>query len=236
MSKIKEADNFLDVVFDEEKYNSILRDITKIANNVEESLSSIADEGLVISLDFIEKVSKDESYFRDYVTGLENDYLKGVSFIPKDERARVKYNFDNFYDELAPSISKIRSAISNGITFKTDKSKIVVDYDSIDKRAREQSTFYTDVVEAEKYYNAIMALKQAQERLREYEIQNKLPNFLLSGYDGGLHYMKGDRLNSINFDSFCAKDCSKSLFSIASSSYFPKDKPKYPILRRSKRR
>jgi len=226
MSKIKEADKFLEVVFDEEKYNSVLSDITKIANNVEESLLSIVDEGLDITLDFIEKVSKDEEYFRSYVTGLENDYLKGVKFIPKDERARVKYNFDNFYDELAPSISKIRSAISNGITFKTNKGKIVVDYNSINERAKEQSTFYTDVAKTESYYNAIIALKQAQDNLRQYEVENGLPNFLLHDLNGGLHYLKGDRLNSLNFDSFCAKDCSKSLFSIASRDYFPKDKPK----------
>lgn len=224
MTKVK--DDFLNVVFDEEKYNSVLSDITKIATNVEQALISIADEGLDVTLDFIEKVSKDEEYFRAYVTGLENDYLKGVSFIPKDERIRVKSNFDDFYEKLKPSISKIRSAISNGIIFKTDKGKTVVNYDMIDKKAREQSTFYTDVMEAEKYYNAILALKQAQNSLRQYEVENGLPNFLLSGFDGGLHYMKGNRLNSLNFDSFCAKDCSKSLFSIASREYFKKDKPK----------
>lgn len=223
---MEKTDDFKDVVFDEEKYNSVLSDITKIANNVEVALLSIVDEGLKIDLQFITKISKDENYFREYITVLENDYLKGVSFIPKDERKRVKSNFDNLFEKLKPSISKIRSAISNGITFKTNKGKIVVDYDSIDKRAREQSTFYTDVAKTESYYNAIIALKQAQDNLRQYEVENGLPNFLLHDLNGGLHYLKGDRLNSLNFDSFCAKDCSKSLFSIASRDYFKKDKPK----------
>lgn len=220
---MEKTDDFKEVVFDEEKYNSVLSDITKIATNVEQALIAITDEGLKIDLQFITKISKDENYFREYITGLENDYLKGVSFIPKDERKRVKSNFDNLFEKLNPSISKIRSAISNGITFKTDKGKIVVNYDSIDKTAREQSTFYTDVAKTESYYNAIMSLKQAQDNLRQYEVENGLPNFLLHDLNGGLHYLKGDRLNSINFDSFCAKDCSKELFSIASRDYFPKE-------------
>ena len=223
MTKVKEADNFLEVVFDEEKYNSVLSDITKIATNVEQALIAIADEGLKIDLQFITKISKDENYFREYITVLENEYLKGVSFIPKDERKRVKSNFDNLFEKLNPSISKIRSAISNGITFKTDKGKIVVNYDSIDKTAREQSTFYTDVAKTESYYNAIMSLKQAQDNLRQYEVENKLPNFLLHDLNGGLHYLKGDRLNSLNYENFCTKGCSKELFSIASRDYFPKE-------------
>ena len=64
MTKVKEADNFLEVVFDEEKYNSVLSDITKIATNVEQALIAIADEGLKIDLQFITKISKDENYFR----------------------------------------------------------------------------------------------------------------------------------------------------------------------------
>ena len=223
---MKKTNDFLDVVFDEEKYLDEVRNLTNNAKRVEEAIIAIAVEGITVNLEFINDVSKDEGYFRDYITNLENEYLKAVSFIPKTEKIRVKQNFESLYEQLKPYATTISSSVNNGMPFKTEKGNVVVNYSKIEERAKELATSHTDVVAMEKYYNKIDAVNKAINDLRAYEVENELPDFRGADMNGGLWYSVGTNVRRTDYNGFYSDNPTKERFSFISRDYFKKDKPK----------
>jgi len=226
MKKTDNTDNFLDTIFDNDRYLDEVRELTNNAKRVEEAIIAITDEGIAVNLQFINDVSNDEGYFRDYITNLENEYLKRVKFIPKTEKIRVKQNFESLYEQLNPSITEIRRAISNGMPFETEKGKVVVDYSKMEEKAKELATSYTDVVSMEKYYNKIDAVNKAINNLRAFEIENELPDFRGTDMNGGLWYSVGTNVRRTDYNGFYSDNPTKERFSFISRDYFKKDKPK----------
>ena len=71
------------------KYLDEVRELTNNAKR-EEAIIAITDEGITVNLEFINDVSKDDGYFRDYITNQKTSISKGFNLYLKQKKIRVK--------------------------------------------------------------------------------------------------------------------------------------------------
>jgi len=142
-----------------------------------DAIKQLQAEGLPTTLEFIQKITKDENSLRDFVNEEQRKRLSG-GFVPIGERELVHQAFADMYDRLKKKIDDLRNALNGSLVVKADGDTVEIDEDAMEAKLRKAATIEIDATKGEAYYAKFMAVVTAWQSLCEYEKKNHLPQLI----------------------------------------------------------
>ena len=219
---MEKTNDFKEVIFDEEIYNSEIDTQTKNAERAEQAIQTLKDENLSITVSFIGKVAKDEDYYKSYIDSLYNDSVKRLGFTPRETKERLRREFNDLFERTNSSAIRLGSLFNNGMVFIDKDKSVAINHDSIESIAKDKATTYVNTTKVAEYYNEIMKVKDAMDNLTVYQTKSGLPDIMSTEHSGGLYYSKGKYSHTLTFEGLKQQNFDKELFSHATAPYFKK--------------
>lgn len=142
-----------------------------------DAVKQLKEEGLPTTLEFIQKITKDENSLRDFVNEEQRKRLSG-GFVPIGERELVHQAFADMYDRLKKKIDDLRNALNGSLVIKADGDTVEIDEDATEAKLRKAATIEIDAVKGEQYYQKFMEVVSSWQSLCEYEKKNHLPQLI----------------------------------------------------------
>mgnify|MGYP003764764993 CR=1 FL=1 len=142
-----------------------------------DAIEQLKAEGLPTTLEFIQKITKDENSLRDFVNEEQRKRLSG-GFVPIGERELVHQAFADMYDRLKKKIDDLRNALNGSLVIKAVGDTVEIDEDATEAKLRKAATIEIDVVKGTEYYKRFMEIINGWQSLCEYEITNHFPQII----------------------------------------------------------
>jgi len=142
-----------------------------------DAIKQLQAEGLPTTLEFIQKITKDENSLRDFVNEEQRKRLSG-GFVPIGERELVHQAFADMYDRLKKKIDDLRNALNGSLVVKADGDSVSIDEDAMQEKLRKAATIEIDAVKGEEYYKKFLTVVNDWQSLCEYEKKNHFPQII----------------------------------------------------------
>ncbi|PLB86046.1 hypothetical protein C0T31_07845 [Dysgonamonadaceae bacterium] len=142
-----------------------------------DAVEQLKKEGLPTTLEFIQKITKDENSLRDFVNEEQRKRLSG-GFVPNAEREFVHEAFVGLYERLQKKIADLRNALNGSLVIKADGDTVEIDEDAMQEKLKKAATIEIDAVRGEEYYKKFMEVVSAWQSLCEYEKKNNFPQII----------------------------------------------------------
>lgn len=154
--------------------------LQEIAGRFKGCVEALQEEGIPVGLNFLKKVSVSDEAYTQYISGEARKYLSSKGFVPKDEKQRVRENFQAVLDRTIGHIREIKEYIG-ALPVKDVEGVATVTQKELDRMALEKATLYFDMDVLTEYYEKVKAIRTAMEEAKKYEGEHGLPNFALLG-------------------------------------------------------
>lgn len=161
-------------VFDQTIYDRFEDSIWSFEYSFKDAIEQLKKKGFPTTLEFVQKITKDDDSFRDYINDLQRQRLSG-GFVPKGEREMVHQAFADLYSRLEKKISALRSSLNSGLILKQEGDTVAIDQKATEEVRKQKSTIQIDTKLGLEYYSKFIAVVDAHKQLREYEKANQLP-------------------------------------------------------------
>ena len=142
-----------------------------------DAIEQLKAEGLPTTLEFIQKITKDEDSLKNFINEEQKKRLSG-GFVPNAEREFVHEAFVGLYERLQKKIGDLRNALNANLVIRADGDSVSIDEDATEAKLRKAATIEIDAVKGEQYYAQFMAVIAAWQSLCEYEKKNNLPQLI----------------------------------------------------------
>lgn len=142
-----------------------------------DAVKQLQEEGLPTTLEFIQKITKDEDSLKNFINEEQRKRLSG-GFVPNAERQFVHEAFVGLYERLQKKINDLRNALNGSLVIKADGDSVSIDEDAMEAKLRKAATIEIDATKGEAYYAKFMAVITAWQSLCEYEKKNGLPQII----------------------------------------------------------
>lgn len=142
-----------------------------------DAIKQLQEEGLPTTLEFIQKITKDEDSLKNFINEEQRKRLSG-GFVPNAERQFVHEAFVGLYERLQKKINDLRNALNGSLVIKADGDSVSIDEDAMEAKLRKAATIEIDAAKAETYYAKFMNVITAWQSLCEYEKKNNFPQII----------------------------------------------------------
>ena len=142
-----------------------------------DAIEQLKAEGLPTTLEFIQKITKDEDSLKNFINEEQKKRLSG-GFVPNAEREFVHEAFVGLYERLQKKIGDLRNALNANLVIRADGDSVSIDEDATEAKLRKAATIEIDATKGEAYYAKFMAVVTAWQSLCEYEKKNNLPQLI----------------------------------------------------------
>ncbi|MDN5296366.1 MAG: hypothetical protein PWQ71_472 [Bacteroidota bacterium] len=142
-----------------------------------DAVKQLQEEGLPTTLEFIQKITKDEDSLKNFINEEQRKRLSG-GFVPNAERQFVHEAFVGLYERLQKKINDLRNALNGSLVIKAVGDTVEIDEDAMEAKLRKAATIEIDVQKGEAYYKEFMAVVNAWKSLCEYEKKNNFPQII----------------------------------------------------------
>ena len=168
-----------------------------------DAIEQLKKEGLPTTLEFIQKITKDEDSLKNFINEQLQKRLSG-GFVPNAEREFVHEAFVGLYERLQKKIADLRNALNGSLVIKSVGNTAEIDEAATEEKLRKAATIEIDAVKGEQYYQKFMEVVAAWQSLCEYEKKNHFPQIIrrLEFHDLVPFGLPLDRDGTISEDSF----------------------------------
>jgi len=142
-----------------------------------DAVEQLKAEGLPTTLEFIQKITKDEDSLKNFINEEQKKRLSG-GFVPNAEREFVHEAFVGLYERLQKKIADLRNALNANLVIKSDGDTVEIDEAATEAKLKKAATIEIDAVKGEEYYKKFMEVVAAWQSLCEYEKKNHLPQII----------------------------------------------------------
>jgi len=168
-----------------------------------DAIEQLKKEGLPTTLEFIQKITKDEDSLKNFINEQLQKRLSG-GFVPNAEREFVHEAFVGLYERLQKKIADLRNALNGSLVIKSVGNTAEIDEAATEEKLRKAATIEIDAVKGEQYYQKFMEVVAAWQSLCEYEKKNHFPQIIrrLEFHDLVPFGLPLDRDGTISEDTF----------------------------------
>lgn len=213
-----EKTDFQEVMFDQERYGKTKRAFEDLAEKLPEHLRAFSDEDLPCTMEFIRMITETDTAFYEYIMRMLKEQAPG--WMPKEERERISEVYHDLYSRLYDDANGLRRIVLHGLPLKEVDGTVVPDTDEIERLAKEAATTEVNVEKLAEYYEEILLVRKAIDRLKAYAKKNGLPNFIEEAI---LTHTASGRVNQTTFERFFnGDDTSPEAFEQLAYQYFKK--------------
>jgi hypothetical protein len=142
-----------------------------------DAIEQLKKEGLPTTLEFIQKITKDEDSLKNFINEEQRKRLSG-GFVPNAEREFVHEAFVGLYERLQKKINDLRNALNGSLVIKAVGDTVEIDEDAMQEKMRKASMIEIDVTKGEQYYQKFMEVVSAWQSLCEFEKKNGLTQII----------------------------------------------------------
>lgn len=142
-----------------------------------DAIEQLKAEGLPTTLEFIQKITKDEDSLKDFINKEQQKRLSG-GFVPNTEREFVHEAFVGLYERLQKKIADLRNALNANLVIKVVDDTVEIDEAATEAKLKKAATIEIDAVKGEAYYQKFLTVIAAWQSLCEYEKKNGLPQLI----------------------------------------------------------
>ncbi len=186
--------------FSEGDYRKLKNEAKESANKVLDGIAALKEEGLPTDKETIEKLTETPEALKNFLRDAANNQI-GKGYVAPEERSRIYEVYSHLLARIKKRFEPMRVSLPR-VPLIFDGDSITIDWDMLDKKAREATTHTIDAEGLEAWWQKVAAVKQAMDDLKQHEDEHKLPHFETNGipYTDDQGNFRSPTLRSFLFD------------------------------------
>src|SRR5690554_1008701 len=170
-------------IVDDAQFLKLKNEAMEASRHVLSGIEALKNEGIPTDEKTVKMLTATPEALENFIRDSANNQI-GKGFVPPEEKSRIY----QVYSELLARINSKVQAMRKSLTFVPiifNGEEVEINYKELEKIALDKATYQVDMEGLKEYYSKVQAVEKAMNELREYEIQEGLPDFRASGF----HYI-----------------------------------------------
>ncbi|MEA5082340.1 MAG: hypothetical protein VB024_12085 [Dysgonamonadaceae bacterium] len=206
----------IDKYFNEKEYNDLRAEAQESVNRVMDGIEALREEGISTDKETLKKLTSSPDALKNFLRDSANNQI-GKGYVAPAEKSRIFEVYSCLLARIEKRFELMRVSLPQ-VPIVFEKDSITVDWDQLDKKAKEAATYQLDTEGLNAWWDKVENIKKALDDLRAYEIENNLPDF----EKDGIHYTDGEFFLSPKLHDFLIYGGKRETFDKAARGYFIK--------------